>query len=180
MSRGQVSPGEWPLSKNRVIARGFSRGSTTSRRRNGERSIAWEKRVWKERKSKKHILYFTSGRGCRRCSTSSLLGKSVFLGFILFSDAPRTDPTNVRCVRMRCIIMQHERVCQCGYTGTIHLPIYLPIPSYLTIYLSICQPPHSRDREFRVRISGKRFALPELINSEAPNEISKAKDAVRK
>ena len=101
---------------------------------------------YKERETGKKtgskIVFCTSHIGTRMssgCSTSSLLGKSVFLGFILFSDPPRIDPTNVRCVRMRCIIMQHERVCQCGYTGAIHLPTYLPtytrLSNYLLIYL---------------------------------------------
>lgn len=54
-----------------------------------------------------------------------------------------------------------------------YLPTYTQLSNYLLIYLPTPAFP-------RQRISGKRFALPELINSEAPNEISKAKDAVRK
>jgi len=75
--------------------------------------------------------------------------------------------------------MQHERVRQRGYTGTIYLPTYiylhLQLSNYLRIYL-----PFSRQKALRPCF-GERFTLSGLLN-EAPifiYGVSKGEDAVR-
>jgi len=58
VSRGQVSPGEWPLLKNQVIVRGHCSRVGERRIDEMENVQSYKKRETKRKKEVKHILYF--------------------------------------------------------------------------------------------------------------------------